>query len=290
MKLLVTGATGFTGSYTVPRLLEHGYDVRCLVRPTSDRSSLSTTGIEWVAGDVEDRESLALALQDIDALVNIVSLGFGHAPNIVGAANDVGITRAVFISTTAIFTTLNAPSKKVRLHAEQVVKKSGLDYTILRPTMIYGSSRDRNMCRLIRYLKRYPLIPICGDGASLQQPIYVDDLAKAIASVLQTKATIGKAYNVSGSAPLSYNHVIETIGKLLNRRILRLHVPASPIIRLLQTTEWLHLKLPVSSEQVQRLNENKAFDWTEAHRDFGYQPRSFEEGIKLELKEMAIHG
>ena len=145
MKIFVTGATGFTGSRVVPLLLKNGFEVRCLYRASSDRSPLNGLEVEWALGDVSDSQSLTSAMQGTDALVNIASLGFGHADSIIRAAKDAGIRRAIFISTTAIFTQLNASSKKVRVAAELAVENSGLQYTILRPTMIYGSPRDRNM-------------------------------------------------------------------------------------------------------------------------------------------------
>lgn len=289
MRLLVTGATGFTGSYTVPCLLEQGHAVRCLVRSSSNRKCLPDTQIEWVVGDIGDRTSLVRALEGVDILINIASLGFGHAPVIVDAAVSAGIRRAVFVSTTALFTKLNAASKSVRLNAEQTIVESGLAYTILRPTMIYGSSRDRNMSRLIRYLKRCPIIPVAGSGEHLQQPVYVDDVAKAIVLAVFTDISIGKAYNISGAAPLSYNEVIDTIGELLKRQVFKLHLPAQPVIDGLETLNRLCVRLPIKAEQIQRLNEDKAFDYWEASQDFGYRPRSFREGITLELSEMGLY-
>jgi nucleoside-diphosphate-sugar epimerase len=123
---------------------------------------------------------LTSALRGVDALVNIASLGFGHAESILRSAKEAGVKRGIFISTTAIFTQLNAGSKSMRLAAEEAIQASGLDYTILRPTMIYGSPRDRNMWRLIRLLRVTPIMPIFGDGESLQQPIFVDDVAQAV--------------------------------------------------------------------------------------------------------------
>lgn len=288
MRLLVTGATGFTGSYAIPELLAAGHKVTCYVRPTSDRSRISASSVDYIEGTLEDQQSLTAALQGMDALVNIASLGFGHAPNIVGAALAAGVTRALFISTTAIFTSLNAPSKVVRLAAEKLIAESGLRYTILRPTMIYGSSKDRNMCRLIKYLKRFPLIPMLGSGEYLQQPVYVGDLAKAITLAIGTEKTANKAYNISGAAPISYNQVIKTVCTGLQRKIWQLHVPAKLVVDILGTTERLKIRLPIKSEQVQRLNEDKAFDYTDAHQDFQYAPLTLEEGIRLELGEMNL--
>ena len=282
MKVLVTGATGFTGSRLVPLLLKNGFEARVFVRPTSDRSPLSALKVDWAMGDFANPETFTAALHGVEVLVNIASLGFGHAESILRSAKEAGVKRGIFISTTAIFTQLNAGSKSVRLAAEEAIQASDLDYTILRPTMIYGSKRDRNMWRLIRLLRITPIMPIFGDGESLQQPIFVDDVAGAVLLALQTDATIGKSYNIAGKAPLTYNQVIDTVVSTLGKRVWKLHLPYMPIVRMLQFTERMRIRLPIKAEQVLRLNENKAFSYEEAQRDFGFNPRSFEEGIGLE--------
>ena len=283
MKVLVTGATGFTGSRVIPLLLQNGFQVRALVRPTSDRSPLSALRVEWAAGDLANAESFTAALRGVDALINIASLGFGHVETILRSAKEAGVKRGIFISTTAIFTQLNAGSKSIRLAAEKAIQASGLDYTILRPTMIYGSSRDRNMWRLIRLLRITPIMPIFGDGESLQQPIFVDDVVQAVLLALKNDITIGKSYNIAGKAPLTYNQVIDTVAAALGKRIWKFHLPYLPIVRALQFTEQMKLRLPIKAEQVLRLNENKAFSYEEAQKDFGFNPRSFGEGIQLEI-------
>ena len=287
MKVFVTGGTGFTGSYVLPLFLKNGYEVRCLYRPTSDRSILSQPEIEWVLGDVSNPQALSASMRGMDALVNIASLGFGHADSILHAAKDAGIQRAVFVSTTAIFTQLNAKSKKVRLAAEAAIESSGLQYTILRPTMIYGSRRDRNMWRLIRFLRYFPIVPVFGDGNYLQQPIYVEDVAHAILSCLCNDQTLGKSYNIAGKIPLTYNQVIDTIARQMNKRIWKIHIPSAPVVSLLRFFERIHIPFPIKAEQVMRLNENKDFSYEEAEKDFGFSPIPFENGIKLELHRAA---
>lgn len=282
MKILVTGATGFTGSRVVPLLIQHGYEVRCLIRSTSDRAPLFPLAVDWAIGDLSDVDSLIAAMSGMDGLVNIASLGFGHAENILHAAKTTGIQRAVFISTTAVFTRLNAGSKSIRLAAESAIRSSGLNFTILRPTMIYGSPGDRNMWRLIRLLRTFPFLPIFGDGQSLQQPVFVEDVARAVFLVLQTDATLGKSYNLAGKTPLTYNQVIDTTAAALGKRVWKLHLPYRPIVRLLQWMERLPIRLPIKAEQVLRLNEDKDFSYAEAQQDFMFTPRSFKEGIELE--------
>lgn len=283
MKIFITGATGFTGSRVVPLLLKNGFEVRCLYRASSDRSLLDGLDIDWVLGDVSDTESLTSAMQGTDALVNIASLGFGHADSIIRGAKDAGIQRAIFISTTAIFTQLNAPSKKIRVAAELAIETSGLKYTILRPTMIYGSPRDRNMWRLIKFMRLSPIVPIFGDGLYLQQPIYVDDVASAVLGCLKSDVTIGKSYNIAGKHALTYNEVIDTISKAMNKRVWKLHIPSKPVVGLLKLFEKIHIPFPIKAEQVLRLNENKDFSYAEASKDFGFSPLSFEEGMGIEL-------
>jgi nucleoside-diphosphate-sugar epimerase len=288
MRILVTGATGFTGSYVVPLLLQQQAQICCLVRESSDTSVLPAERIEFVYGDLNNPVVVEQALQEIDVLVHIASLGSGHAREIVNAAVGARVQRAIFVSTTAIFTSLDAPSKSVRLAAEANIRRSGLAYTILRPTMIYGSIRDRNMCRLIRYLKRWPVIPIFGSGEYLQQPVYVEDVAAAVLQAISTDGTIGQAYNIPGATALTYNQVIDTIGKLLGGPVWKIHVPMAPIVTGLRAVERLAFPLPIKAEQIQRMNEDKAFSWEESKRDFGYQPHSFAEGIRLELGQMGL--
>jgi len=284
MHIFLTGGTGFTGSYVARRLIEHGHVVKALVRQTSDCSFLPA-GVETVSGTLEDVEGLSKSMRNADALVNVASIGFGHVPGIVRTANEAGVARCVFFSTTALFTRLNAKSKSVRIEAEREIRESGLDWTILRPTMIYGSARDRNICRLVRYLARFPVIPVFGNGRSLQQPVYVDDLANAVVKVLDSNVTVRNAYNLPGAAALSFNEVIDSIASKLGRRIRKVHLAAAPLVTMLRTMEGMGIVLPIKSEQLERLNEDKSFDYGEAKRDFSYEPIPFHVGVDHVIRD-----
>jgi nucleoside-diphosphate-sugar epimerase len=238
-----------------------------------------------VFGELDDYKSICEALNGREALINIASLGFGHGPNIVNACEEMGVKRSIFVSTTGIFTKLNPDSKGIRLAAEKLIKESNLDYTIIRPTMIYGTSKDRNMWRLVKYLKRLPVLPILGSGTYLQQPVYVKDLAMAIVNAYEKNVSIRKAYNVSGAEALSYNEVVDITGKALGKKVLKIHIPMKLSYNLLKMYEKVSKKPKLKAEQVLRLNENKDFSYEDAKNDLGYKPLSFEEGIKFEIKK-----
>ena len=288
MKVLITGGAGFTGSRVVPLLLQAGHDVRCFVRPTTKLDRLPVDDVELALGEFEDPESFARALSGMDVLLNVASLGFGHGPDLVEAIENSELNRVVFVSTTAIFTKLNAPSKTVRTVAENAIRESRLDYTIIRPTMIYGGPDDRNMCRLINFLNRWLVIPVFGSGKCLQQPIHVEDVAAAVVGAAFEDKCIRQEYNLSGAAALSYNEVIKTISRGLGKKRFPLYLPASLVTAGLSLAEKLKINLPVKAEQVQRLNENKDFSHSEAARDFGFSARTFEEGIFAEIEQMGL--
>jgi len=288
MKILVTGATGFTGSIVVPLLLAKGWEVACFLRETSDTSCLPINKVELRYGDLKDKNSLVEALEGRDVLVNIASLGFGNAANVVDAAKESGLDRALFFSTTSLYTTLNPDSKAIRLEAERLIKESGVPYTIIRPTMIYGSSRDRNLCKFIKFIKLSPVFPVFGSGEYQLQPVFVGDLAQGVASILSTDQTIDQAYNLSGGSVLTLNQFVREISDSLGKRTWLLHLPPDPFIWFLSLLEGANLKFPLKSEQIQRFNEHKAFSHQKAYNDFGYAPRSFAEGLSIELKEMGL--
>lgn len=288
--ILVTGATGFTGSFVVKRLKQEKFEMACFVRPSSDTTQLKSMGVELRIGDLDDYESFLRALEGIDVLVNIASLGFGHAPAIVKACEEAGVKRAVFISTTALFTSLNAKSKSIRMAAEQTIMSSDLDYTILRPTMIYGTERDRNMSRLIRFINRSPIVPVLGSGKYLQQPVYVEDVAEAVLKALVTPRAVRQAYNIAGAAPLNYDDVIHEICAALEKERVIVHIPLRISLMVVTLLAWIPGVPKIKTEQVLRLNEDKAFSIEKARQELGYNPMTFQEGIRREIARLRSIG
>jgi nucleoside-diphosphate-sugar epimerase len=147
--------------------------------------------------------------------------------------------------------------------------------------MIYGRPGDRNMARLLAFVRRSPVVPLTGGGHRLIQPVHVDDLAGFIATALEADAAVGRAFNVAGPEPLTLRQVVEATGRAVGRRPRLVPLPLGPAIAAVRAYERLSAKPRLKVEQVLGLNEDEAFDIGAAIL-LGYAPRSFAEGIEAE--------
>jgi nucleoside-diphosphate-sugar epimerase len=258
--------------------------VIALARSQSAAKLVEQLGAVAIGGDLDDAQSLdaAFGAATLEALVSLASLGFGHAPAIVAAAEAAGLGRSVFVSTTAIFTHLSARSKSVRRAAEDAIRESELRWTIIRPTMIYGTPRDRNMARLLAALKRSPVIPLPGGGRHLQQPVHVDDVASAVVNALETDMAIGHAYDIAGPKPLSLRAIVEDAAAAVGSSPRLVVVPLMPLVAGARLYEAVSRRPRLRAEQLERLAEDKAFDIGAAQADLRYNPRPFSRGIREE--------
>ncbi len=282
MRVAVTGATGFTGRRVVRELLHDRHEVAALVRsPATSRPLPAPVAI--VEGDLADGDALRRLLDGIDAFLHVASLGFGHADRVVSAVESSRVRRAVFFSSTALFTRLPAASRAVRSAAEERVRGMSGDWTILRPTMIYGDAGDRNLERLIRFMARSPVVPLPGAGRALVQPVHVEDLGRAAVDALTSRSTARREYNLPGAEAAPLRDVVRHLGDLLGRHPLLLSLPLRPMAW--AAGLWHRLGLPprISNEQVLRLAEDKAFSYEDATRDWGYAPRGWREGLAAEV-------
>ena len=282
-KIIVSGANGFTGRYVCLELLKRKIPFIALLRPETDASWFNARAISCRYADLKDYEKLRKEFNNCEILLNIASIGFGCAPSILKACEKAGIKRAVFISTTAIFTRLNASSKSIRKEAESQIRKSNLKWTILRPTMIFGSLNDRNIIKLIKWIDKYPLLPIFGSGNHLQQPVFVKDIAWSVVEIIDNKETFSEDFNLSGSYPITYKKMINIIERKLSKKIIKVFISSQIAISFLKLLEFLSLKFFIKSEQIERLNENKNFSHKKAQQIFGYKPTTFLDAISQEI-------
>ena len=284
MKVLLTGATGLLGGALLDLLLAERQHVCCLVREESPHvSRLAKKRTEIFRGDAGDEGGLYRALSEMDTFVHVA--GIEYAPQVVEASRRAGVARVVMVSTTSAHSAYPFRSGP-KLQMEDLVRESGLEWTIVRPTMIYGSERDKNVHRLLRFLDRSPVFPIFGPGTNLWQPVYHEDCARGVYEALVRPAAVGRAYDLPGAAPLAYLDLVKTAARALGRVPRLVRMPLEPIRRALLLAETLRLPLPVKSEQVLRLREDKAYPYDAARRDLDYAPRPFADGVALEVARL----
>jgi uncharacterized protein YbjT (DUF2867 family) len=284
MRILLTGATGLLGGALLRLLLAGGHETRCLVRADSPNASrLDGERVEVIRGDVAREEDLYRTLEDTDALLHVA--GIEYAPSVVGAASRADVERILVVGSTSAHSAYAFRSGP-KLRMEELVRESGLAWTIVRPTMIYGSERDRNVHRLLRFLDRSPFFPIFGPGTNLWQPVYHEDCARGVFEALERPVSVRCSYDLPGADPLAYLDLVKTSAAALGRspRIVRL--PIEPVRLALVAAERLRLPLPFDSGQVMRLREDKAYSYERARNDLDYTPRPFREGVALEVARL----
>jgi uncharacterized protein YbjT (DUF2867 family) len=288
MRALLTGATGLLGGELLNLLLAEGHEIRCLLRQDSPNASRLDRGkVEIALGDAGDSEDLYRALQGTDAILHVA--GIEYAPAVVEAARRSGVERILVVGSTSAHSAYAFRSAP-KLEMEEIVRGSGLAWTIVRPSMIYGSERDRNVHRLLRFLERSPVFPIFGPGTNLWQPVYHEDCARGVLEALERPASVCRSYDLPGAEPLAYLDLVKTAAAALGRspRIVRL--PIEPVRLALAAAERLRLPLPFDSGQVMRLREDKAYPYERARRDLDYTPRPFREGVALEVARLRSLG
>ena len=287
MKLLISGATSLPGREILRLLADTGTPgIRCLARPTSDVGLLGNAEIAY--GDAEDEDSLYRAARGVDALLHVA--GLEYTPQVLPAAHRAGVGRLVIVGSTSVHSAHEHRSGW-RRRMEGLVRESGLEWTIVRPTMIYGSELDKNLHKLLRFLDRSPLFPIFGNGENLWQPVHYEDLARAILTALERPVAVYQSYDLPGARPLTYLDLVHTAAAALGKKPHVVHLPIEPVRRVLQLAERARIPLPIESEQVMRLREDKAYPYEKARRDLGYSPRAFPEGIAQEaarLREIGL--
>lgn len=279
--IFITGVTGLTGRFLLEELRLAGYQgyVRCLVQTSSDVSWIQDDKVELYEGNVNDYASIIPALDGVLAVIHLVNIR--SSLQIIRACQEADVKRVVFINTTGIYSKYQQYAEEYK-SLEAKMLNCGLDHTIIRPTMIYGNQRDKNIHKLVRLVERFPVIPVIGSGYGLMQPIYARDLAGVIARACLCDESIGKAYNVAGKEPVRFSEILKTIAAYLGKKRLFINIPYSFALLVAHVGEHIPNGL-IDIEKVLRLQEDKVFSYEEAARDLGFSPLSFEEGLQLEI-------
>ncbi|MDD4802796.1 MAG: NAD(P)H-binding protein [Syntrophomonas sp.] len=287
--LYVTGITGHSGHWFVKRLVNEDYKgkIRCVVRDGSDTDFLDKSGldIEKVVGDLNDQDFLTSTMRGCNTVLHIASIIYSK--KVVNAAAHNNVEWAILVHTTGRYSKYKSASAEYIAIENDVLKcRERMGITVLRPTMIYGSSRDRNMYKLISFLHKIKFFPMFGEGKNLMQPVHARDLGNAYYDVILNRSnTFNKDYNLSGKQPLSYLELVRTVSNALGRYNIIIKIPLWFSVLAARLYNVVDKRAIISVEQVLRMQEDKAFGYEEAMRDFAYSPISFKEGIVEEVNE-----
>ncbi len=291
--VLLVGAAGFLGPAVLKKLLESDNEINCLIRDGSNRSKLTAAAGErrrqlaFISGDLNSIASITQSLKNISQAVYMVDLEHaGLVKNFLDAAQKAKLKRVVFISSTTVLLPLKSKVRDKKLSSEKLIKNSGLDWTILRPTMTFGSTDDMNFSRMLKFIKKRGFFIIFGNGNNLIQPVYIEDVAGAVSDVLENRKTYKKIYNLAGKKPLKYKQMLAVMQQKLKKpfRIMRLPLGIS---RLLVSVYSLLSPNPMLAPgQIDRMGIDKSYSYREARQDFGFSPASFEEGIESLIDDL----
>jgi uncharacterized protein YbjT (DUF2867 family) len=282
MRILLLGGTGHTGERLARRLLDAGHEVSVFTRggKTAIVKALRERGALIAAGDITQRWTLWDALEGKEALVSCIHVR--HAATCVQACRRLGVQRYIQMSSTRRFTQFPCATSRDVIAGEEAVTSSGLDWTILRATMIFGGRRDANLQRLVEWFRRRRWFPLFGSGANLVQPVFVEDLLDAFMAALQRPVSHSKAYTLAGPEPITMRRMLtETAQACGVARPLLIPIPLQPAIAVASLLPKALAKKGLSAEQLQRMAEDKDVDIRDAVRDLDYTPRPFAVAIQL---------
>jgi uncharacterized protein YbjT (DUF2867 family) len=293
MKIFVSGGTGFVGEQLCRALLAGGHQVRLLVH---GRSALAEPGIETVQGDVTEPAGWQGAAAGCDAVINLVGiirefpgrgvtfdrLHTGATRHMLAEASRSGVRRYLQMSAQGSRPDAVSAYHKTKFQAEELVRGSGLDWTIFRPSLIFGP-RDAFVNMLAGYIRSFGAVPVIGDGRYRLQPIAATDVARCFAMALAMPGTVGQTYAICGPDRLAFNEVVDAIGRALGKTsVLKIPNPVG-LMKLITPLLQGFSFFPLTMDQITMLLEENICDgsWQET---FHFQPIPFAAGISAYLK------
>ncbi|RDI75606.1 Nucleoside-diphosphate-sugar epimerase [Gaiella occulta] len=234
--ILVTGATGFVGRHVVAALASEGRRVRALVRDAAATAMLDAVDCELAHGDVTDPASLREATEGVDAVVHLVAIIAGRPADfervmvqgtaaVIAAAQEAGARRLVYMSAlgTSEETKGTVPYYRAKWECEQAVAAAGIPHAILRPSFVFGADGGA-LPRFLRIARLAPVTPVVGPGRQRLQPIWVDDVARAV--VLASDRSDDLLVELGGPEVVDWNGLWRAIKEALGTRRPTVHIPA----------------------------------------------------------------
>ncbi len=310
-RILVTGATGFVGRHVVPCLMESGHAVRVLARGPV-RQHLLPEGVEVSYGSLTDQGGLEAALSGMDAVVHLVAIirESGEATfdrvnhlgtaRLAKAALSAGVSRFVLMGAIGAVDDPRFPYLQSKWRGEQALIQSGVPYTILRGSIIFGEG-DEFVNALGGLVRVFPVAPVIGSGNVRFQAIHVEDVAHSIARTLELDETENRIIEIGGPEHLTYDGILDTIAETYGCKRWKLHLPIGLMRPMVKLMEKLLPHPPATSQQLSMLEFDNIAETDAVSKEFGFSPRplagnigyirkvSFLDGVKMVLGRMPSH-
>ena len=316
-RVLVTGATGFTGGALAKKLCGRGDQVVALVRKTSNTEALESLGVELVYGDISDAQAVLKAAKGVDIIYHIAavyrtaghpdeyyeSINVGGVQNVIDAARANHVNRTVHCSTIGVHGDIEEiPSnedspfnpgdiyQRTKLAGEELFASAmseGLNGVIFRPGAIYGPG-DLRLLKMFKQIKR-GFFPLFGGGNNLYHLSYIDDLCDGIILCGEHPNAVGERFILSSNEYSSMKELGATIAKHLNVKAPTFAPPVWPLMMAAKVCEALCKPLgidpPLHTRRVEFFVKSRAFDNSKARTLLGYDPKiSTNEGTKRTIE------
>jgi NADH dehydrogenase len=210
MKVLVTGGAGVVGRALCRELLKRGVCVRVLSLPGDSLVQSLPPSVEVAYGNVADYESIRPAFDGVDCVFHLAAIllsndadafekiNAGGTRNVVSACQDAGVRRLLYVSSISVTYPVLTPYGASKLAGEAAVKDSGLEWTIVRPTLVIGDGGGVEFRMFADFVCKFPVYPMPGGGVSKKRPVRSVDLVKGIAAAGLTRDAVGKTYALAG--------------------------------------------------------------------------------------------
>ncbi len=288
MRVFLTGATGFVGRHLCAALLAEEHQVVALTR----KPRAEERGVTWVIGDLDEVDVLGEAMTGCQAVIHLVGIirergtaTFAHVhvagtEHILAAMQQRGIARLLHMS--ALGAGPKAPTDyfRTKWQAEELVRATGLHYTIFRPCVIFGTG-DGFINRLLGQLRRYPVLPIIGAGKYPFAPISVHAVCAAFTQGLRLNGpTAAKTFELCGPEVLTYTQILDILARHTRIRKLRLHISPCLLSAVIRLAGMLHLPLPITRDELTLLELGSVCSDEIARQVFELPQITLTEGIK----------
>lgn len=260
------------------------------MRRTSNLNVLKGIEAEFCYGDITLPSSLAEAVKGVDAIVHLVAviiekgkatferINYEGTKSLLTAAKLAGVKRFIYMSNIGASPNPSLPFLYSKWRAEEEIKKSGLDWTIFRSSIMFGEG-DGFLLPLARIIRLSPIVPIIGKGKTKFQLISAEEVARCVASALDDRKTIGRIIFLGGREQLSYKEIVELVVQTLGVKRIKVHLPVPLIVPFAWLMEKFLPRPLLTYQQLKMLSIDNITEPDAVEREFGFKPLSLKEGI-----------